>query len=275
MTRSGSSKEIFNRIGEALEIAAKAFSTFIPERTDVSFKSNDDPVTEAEWLIDSMLRKLLVRNGEGWLSEESEDDLTRLEKSRVWMVDPLDGTREFVEGIPEWCISIGFVENGQAIAGGICNPAKGETFVGSLEGGVIFNGKPACASRRSIVSGATVLASRSELKRQEWEPFRNSSLTIKPMGSVAYKLALVAAGLADATWTMCPKHEWDVAAGVALVAAAGGVVQQLHHTSVSFNNRSCLLPNLLASGPCLAAALLACVEQNVGTTENLLTLRCV
>ena len=90
-----------------------------------------------------MLRQNLLRDGEGWLSEESVDDLSRLEKSRVWVVDPLDGTREFVKGIPEFCVSIGYVENGRPVAGGICNPATNETFIGSIETGVLYNGKPA------------------------------------------------------------------------------------------------------------------------------------
>ena len=107
----------------------------------VDFKLGDDPVTEADRVANGVLRDILVRDGEGWLSEESADDLTRLKKTRIWVVDPIDGTREFVAGIPEWCVSIGLIENGQAIAGGICNPATGETFLGSLESGVTYNGR--------------------------------------------------------------------------------------------------------------------------------------
>ena len=94
-----------------------------------------------------MLRKNLLRDGEGWLSEESVDDVSRLDKSRVWVVDPLDGTREFVAGIPEFCVSIGLVEDGRPVAGGICNPATNETIIGSLDSGVMYNGKPARPAR--------------------------------------------------------------------------------------------------------------------------------
>ena len=87
-----------------------------------------------------------------------------------------------------------------------------------------LNGRPAGASLRDRLEGATVVASRSEVKRKEWEGYRDGAFVLKPTGSVAYKLGLVAAGLADATWTLTPKHEWDVAAGVALVRAAGGLV---------------------------------------------------
>jgi myo-inositol-1(or 4)-monophosphatase len=267
MVAPGSMSEILTRIEEALDAAVRVISPFIPGATRVDFKLRDDPVTEADRVVDGVLRDVLVRDGEGWLSEESEDDLKRLEKSRVWVVDPLDGTREFVAGIPEWCVSVGLVENGVAIAGGICNPATGETFLGSLDTGVTYNGKDSCASLRKTLDGATVLASRSEVKRGDWESFRNGPFVVRPIGSVAYKLALVAAGCADATWTLCPKHEWDVAAGIALVNAAGGFIRQMDDTAVAFNRRSCLLPGLIASGPYLALELCSCLQQYIGATK--------
>src|SRR5205085_7595092 len=107
--------------------------------------------------------------------------------------------------IPEFCVSVGMVENGRPIAGGICNPATKETFIGSLETGILYNGKPARPSQRKTLAGATVLASRSEVKRGEWKMFENASMKILPMGSVAYKLARVSAGLADITFTLTPK----------------------------------------------------------------------
>ena len=90
-----------------------------------------------------------------------------MQRSRVWVVDPLDGTREFVKGIPEFCVSIGFVENGRPVAGGIYNPATDETFLGSIDSGVTYNGNPAQASQRRTIDEALVLASRSEVKRGE------------------------------------------------------------------------------------------------------------
>ncbi|MGA7625020.1 MAG: 3'(2'),5'-bisphosphate nucleotidase CysQ [Candidatus Acidiferrales bacterium] len=268
MIISASTSEILGRIQEALEVAVSTISPFIQGEMKVDFKQGDDPVTEADRAANGALREILVRHGEGWLSEESADDLTRLKKTRVWAVDPIDGTREFVAGIPEWCISIGFIENGRAIAGGICNPATDETFLGSIGSGVTYNGRQACASRRKTLSGATVLASRSEVNRGDWERFRNGLFAIRPMGSVAYKLALVAAGLADATWTLCPKHEWDVAAGVALVKAAGGFAQVLDNPFLTFNNKPCLLPNLLAGGPCLSEELSIYVQQPRDAAET-------
>ena len=253
--------ETLELIREALDAAVGALAPFVPGAVKADDKSGGrGPVTEADRVVDRVLRDALLGNGDGWLSEETVDDLERLKRERVWVVDPLDGTREFVEGIPEWCVSIGLVENGRAIAGGICNPATGEIFLGSVEKGVTYNGKRARASERQLLGGALVLASRSEVRRGEWEEFRDSPFKVRAVGSVAYKLALVAAGLADATWTFSPKNEWDIAAGVALVEAAGGFARSLENSSLTFNNKSSLISGLFAGGPRLRGELNSLVE---------------
>lgn len=248
--------QTLQRIQSALEAARAVFSRFTAGAIDAEYKIGHDPVTEADRAVDAVLRKELLREDEGWLSEESVDDFSRLEKRRVWVVDPLDGTREFVAGIPEFCVSVAMVEDGRPVAGGICNPATDEIFLGAVGSGVTRNGKPVQASRRSKLDGALVLASRSEVKRGEWKKFESSNFKIRPMGSVAYKLALVSAGLADLTFTLVPKHEWDVAAGVALVESAGGFVVTLDGCPLRCNNRDPLLKGLIASGPSMAEELL-------------------
>lgn len=241
--------DFLHRIDAALHEANAIFQRFTPGKVATEYKSGSDPVTEADRQLDAALRKALLREGEGWLSEESVDDPSRLDKPYVWIVDPLDGTREFVTGIPEFCASIGLVKDGQPIAGGICNPATGEFFLGSIGGGLTYNGGPKHASSRKELQGATVLASRSEVKRGEWKQFDNAPFKVTPMGSVAYKLARVAAGLDDATFTLTPKNEWDIAAGIALVLSAGGFARPLHQDRFVFNQRSPLLPGLIACGP--------------------------
>src|SRR5580704_19455299 len=208
---SNSYAQILERIQSALEASRKVFARFTPGAIEAEYKVGHDPVTEADRALDAVLRKELLRSGEGWLSEESVDDPIRLQRSRVWVVDPLDGTREFVQGIPEFCVSIGFVESGRPVAGGIYNPATDETFLGSIDSGVTYNGKPSQPSQRTSLEGAVILASRSEIKRGEWKRFEKASVRVRPMGSVAYKLALVSVGLADLTFTLTPKHEWDIA----------------------------------------------------------------
>src|SRR5580692_7507390 len=265
---SNSYSQILERIHSALEASRKIFARFTPGAIEADYKVGHDPVTEADRALDAVLRKELLRSGEGWLSEESVDDPIRLQHSRVWVVDPLDGTREFVKGIPEFCVSIGFVENGRPVAGGICNPATNEVFLGSIESGVTYNGRPAHASQRNTLEGALILASRSEVKRGEWKAFENSGFKIRAMGSVAYKLALVSAGLADVTFTLTPKNEWDVVAGAALVQAAGGFVSTLEKTSLIANRRDPLLSGLIASGPFLQETLLRLVECHVEESEH-------
>jgi myo-inositol-1(or 4)-monophosphatase len=251
--------ETLQRIDAALQAASEAIEPFRSGSIDAQHKAGHGPVTAADAAVDAALRRILPLAGEGWLSEESVDDLSRLHCSRVWVVDPLDGTKEFVKGIPEFCISIALVEDGIPVAGGILNPATGESFLGALDSGVTYNGKRAHPRMRTTLDGATVLASRSEFERGEWNAFKAAPFAIRPMGSVAYKLALVAVGLADATFTLTPKHIWDVAAGIALVNSAGGIVRILG--AMPFPNGSSLLvAGLLGSAPHIAAELSVLID---------------
>lgn len=257
---TSSYSDILERIEAALAAARTVFSRFTPGRIEAEFKVGHDPVTEADRAVDAALRQNLLRSGEGWLSEESVDDLSRLDHSRVWVVDPLDGTREFVQGIPEFCVAIGFVENGLPVAGGICNPATEEVFIGAVDTGVVRNGITVHASQRTTLTDATVLASRSEIQRGEWKAFENGPFEVRPVGSVAYKLALVSAGLADITFTLTPKNEWDVAAGVALLLSSGGFAVTLENAPFRANRPQSLISGLIAGGPHLRDSLLALLE---------------
>ena len=258
--------DILFRIQAALDAARNIFARFTPGAVATEYKIGHDPVTEADRAVDAALRQNLLREGEGWLSEETADNPLRLDKQRVWIVDPLDGTREFVQGLPEFCVSIGYIENGNPVAGGIYNPATQETFLGSIDTGVLYNGKPACVSQRSSLNGALVLASRSEVKRGEWKQFESAAFNIRPMGSVAYKLGLVAAGRADLTFTLVPKNEWDVAAGAALVESAGGWTLKLDNSPLRCNQKDPLISGLLAGGPFLRGPLLLLLDQHSQTT---------
>ena len=236
------------RIKEALEAAAEAIRPFTPGAVAFDEKSSrGDPVTAADLAANEVLFAILPSEGEGWLSEETADSPERLEERRVWVVDPLDGTREFVDGIPEWCISVGLVEDGVPVAGGILSPTTDQLVLGSVEAGVFVNGEPVQRFSRKELDGAVILASRSEWKRGEWDRFGEAPFDVKPCGSVAYKLGQVAAGLADGTWTLVPKHEWDVAGGAALVLAAGGILLHADGTRPRFNQANPKLPNFLAA----------------------------
>jgi len=252
--------DVLRRIESALESAGAVFARFTPGAIATEYKAGHDPVTEADRAVDRVLRENLLRDGEGWLSEESADDMSRLNKSHVWVVDPLDGTREFVAGISEFCVSIGFVEEGCPVAGGIYNPATKESILGAIDSGVLYNGHSVRASQRTSLQGALILASRSEVKRGEWQRFQSAEYQVRPTGSVAYKLGLVAAGKADATFTLTPKNEWDVAAGCALVKSAGGFIATLDNRPLRCNKRNPLLSGLVASGAQLQESLLHALE---------------
>lgn len=227
--------EDLGRITDALREAAHICREFTYETVRVDKKAGGEPVTTLDRAVNECLLAALPRKNEGWLSEESADDPRRLGNRRVWVVDPLDGTKEFLAGLPEWCVSIALVEDGQAVAGGICNPSTGEVFTGSVENGI------RCCSPGDESGSLTprkkplVLASRSEMGRGEWDWLKGFPFEVRPVGSVAYKLALVAAGRADATWTLNPKSEWDIAAGVALVHSSRGSVKDLDGKPMAFN----------------------------------------
>ncbi len=240
------------RINAALDAALVVLEGFTPGRIEAMQKEGGDPVTEADVLVDAEMKRILPQSGEGWLSEESVDDKERLGKSRVWIVDPIDGTKEFVQGIPEWCVSIGLIEDGRPVAGGIHNPATGERITGSVDRGLIYKGKQP-ASGKYTLAGARVGASRSEMKRGEWDRFEGYDFEIVPMGSVAYKLALTAAGRLDATWTLVPKNEWDLAAGVALLESAGGWAVLKDGSTPTWNDEDPLVPGFIATTAALKA----------------------
>jgi myo-inositol-1(or 4)-monophosphatase len=261
-------REDVERVSAALDRARTVLAEFGDRATGVALKPGGDPVTEADHAVNAVLRATLPRAGEGWLSEENADDVARLAAHRVWVVDPLDGTREFVLGLPEWSVSVALVIDGLAVVGGVCNPATGDTVVGGVGLGVTNCGLPVQVTRTSNLAEAEVLASRSEFERGQWGAFEGEPFRVRPCGSVAYKLALVAAGCIDATWTLVPKHEWDVAAGVALVHAAGGNAWIPDGSPLRFNNRLPRFPGLAASGVGLASLIRPLLEAELSRAHT-------
>jgi myo-inositol-1(or 4)-monophosphatase len=236
------------RIRRSLESVANMIAGVNPGEISVSYSRNGDPVTTLDRAINHLLHKNLPQTGEGWLSEESRDDLSRLRSSRVWIVDPIDGTREYVEGLPMWCVSIALVEERQAVAGGILNPSTQEMFLGSVETGLEVLGPVRVKQPNENSARPRLLVSRREHRQGKWASFECSEVTVSPVGSIAYRLAQVASGYADATCTFEPRHEWDVAGGVALVHAAGGTVQTLDGVPISFNQEIPQLRTFFAFG---------------------------
>ena len=218
----------------------------------IGSKGKDNPVTQADLEADRALKRLLHDPFPeyGWLSEETADSEARLKCRRVWIVDPLDGTKEFIQGIPEFCVAVALVEEGHPVLGVTYNPITREMFWSARGMGCHLNTEAVRVTRTRVLRHANVLASRSETARGEWEVF-HGRLKVSPTGSVAYKLALVAAGKGDATFTRSPKSEWDIASGAALLAEAGGTMTDIHGTMIRFNQRRVKVAGMIADNTVL------------------------
>jgi myo-inositol-1(or 4)-monophosphatase len=219
------------------QAAGAAIMGYYRDTFAVRDKSPDNPVTDADLAADALLRQRLLAllPEAGWLSEETADSHERLGCSLVWVVDPIDGTKEFVLGLPEFSVSVALVEEGLPKLAVVHNPPSGEFFYAQRNQGTYLSGRRVAVSGRSRLAGAQVDASRSERKRGEFAPFEEL-LELHTMGSIAYKLARVAAGQSDATWSRGPKSEWDICAGTLLVAEAGGRCVDLDGRQLRFNN---------------------------------------
>ena len=216
---------------------------------EIKEKGYHNPVTTADNEADTYLKSTLMsaRPQYGWLSEETVDSKNRLNKEKVWIVDPLDGTKEFIEGVPQFVVSIALVEKGIPIIGVLHNPVTKETFHAAKgEGAYLNQGQYRCSIKDST-RDMVILNSRSETRRGLWEPYKKHFKELRPIGSVAYKMGLTAIGKADIFATLRPKNEWDICAGTCLINEAGGKVINLNGKEITFNNQKTLIePGLIA-----------------------------
>jgi len=216
---------------------------------EIKDKGYHNPVTTADYAADKLLKEILTdtRPEYGWLSEETVDSLERLNKDRVWVVDPLDGTKEFVEGIPHFVVSVACVENGVPIVGVLFNPVTKETFTSAKGEGAFLNDKPIRCAAKNDVSDMVILNSRSETRRGLWEPYDGIFGKLRAVGSVAYKLGITAAGQADIFASLRPKNEWDICAGNCIINEAGGKLIDLYGNPRKYNCETTRLePGLIA-----------------------------
>ena len=235
---------------EASKEAGKIIMKYYRHDYEIKEKGYHNPVTTADNEADDYLKKTLLgaRPSYGWLSEETVDSKVRLEKEKVWIVDPLDGTKEFIEGVPQFVVSIGLVKNGKPIVGILYNPVTDEIFHASEGCGAFLNNEKFEVSKKENISEMTILNSRSETRRGLWDAFKENFKKLEPIGSVAYKMGLTAVGKADVFATLRPKNEWDVCAGVCLISEAGGKTINLSNgQELSFNNEKTLIePGIIA-----------------------------
>ena len=238
------------------QAGAKALSYFgnAPKTED---KKDGTQVSEADHAANDCLHEILAgeRPDYGWLSEETTDDLARLTKDRVWIVDPIDDTRAFLDQKPEWAVSAALVVGGRAEIGIVFNPAKDEWFEAVINRGATLNDNKIMTSTRDTLENARFVGSKSLLKKDIW-PTPWPPVHSRWANSIAYRLALVAAAEADATLTHTPKNEWDMAACALIVEEAGGVVTTFDGQALHYNAEHPRLPNILAAGAALHKILL-------------------
>ncbi len=216
------------------------------------------PVTEADLAVDAHLRTRLTaaRPAYGWLSEESEDDARRLTARDVFVVDPIDGTRAFVDGQATWAISLAVVRDGAPVAALVALPARARMFAATAGGGATRDGVPLAASTRSRLDGADLLATRWSLGAKYW-PGGVPDVVGHTRPSLAYRMALVGEGRFDGMVTFRDTWEWDIAAGSLIATEAGARVTDRCGAPLRFNSPRARTSGVIAAPAELHAALMA------------------
>lgn len=228
------------------------------KKLDVHSKGAAGPVTNVDYAVDALLAERLMsaRPDYGWLSEESPDEpAKRINKARTFIIDPIDGTGALVGKSPQWTISIGLAEGERAFAGAIYNPMTDEMFLGADGVPATLNGRLARASLKETLDGARIIGQAQRFLPKKW-PTPWPRLEIIERQSIAYRMALVAAGMGDAALLFGYKHEWDIAAGAAIVEAAGGIVTDLWGEPIKLNQRDPRAPGVAATGAPLHALII-------------------
>ena len=221
------------------------------------------PVTAIDLAVDALLSQHLrgARPDYGWLSEESEDSAARLEASRVFIVDPIDGTRSLIEGTGLWAHSLAVAERGVITAAVIHLPMRDALYAAAAGQGATRNGAPIRAGVRTDLADAHVLIARPALEPRHWLDGRVPSLRRAFRPSLAYRLALVAEGRFDAMLTLRPTWEWDVAAGDLILREAGAAISDRRGGPLVFNTPQPQVAGVLAANPGLHAGLAAALAR--------------
>ena len=210
-------------------------------------KGASSPVSEADLAVDALLReRLLAIRDAGWLSEETEDDPARLQRTEVWVVDPIDGTRAYLAGLAEWVIAAALVRFGRPLVAALYAPVSDELFLSVAGGGATLNGAPIKASTGDQLAGATFSGAKRRL--DSLAAVEPRIVTAPRIPSLALRLARVATGALDGTFAAPNSHDWDLAAADLLVHEAGGLVTGLTGESLIYNRPNPVHGALVAAG---------------------------
>lgn len=227
-------------------------------------KSENHPVTEADIAVNDYLAETLqaARPDYGWLSEETQDDESRHTSKRSFVVDPIDGTRAFMDGKPHFTICLAVIENGKAITGVVYNPILEEMYEASLGGGARLNGETIKPSGCASIEGCTIVGYPRKFKKLGWP-----DMTVSIRNSMAYRIVLVAAGLRDATVSFTPKSDWDLAAAEIIASEAGAVTTDLDGNAFHYAKDHVKENGVICASPRLHALLHSQVKTN-GTPQK-------
>ena len=198
-------------------------------------KSQNHPVTDADIAVNDYLAKVLCpqRPEYGWLSEETKDDHSRHACPRTFVVDPIDGTRAFIDRSPNFVVSVAVIENGTSIAAALYNPLADEMFTAFKGGGAWLNGIPITPTTRRELEGCHMIGYPRKFRRLGWP-----DMNVTVANSMAYRIALVACGKADATVAFTPKSDWDLAAAELIAAEAGAQITDLRGNAFAYDRES-------------------------------------
>lgn len=239
---------------EAGEIALKHFKTDVK-----TFEKPDDqgPVTAADLEINEMLADRLgtARSGYGWLSEESDDDPARLKSARVFIIDPIDGTRAFIAGQEGFSVALAVAEQGRVIAAAVDLPARGETFAAAIGQGATKNGETLATEGPGDLIDATVLTAKVQMKPENW-PGGVPPMDRHFRSSLAWRMCLVAEGRFDTMLSFRRCWEWDIAAGALIAEEAGLTVTNGRGGPMDFNSAEAMQDGVIAAPPGLHAQIM-------------------
>ncbi|MEP2706941.1 MAG: 3'(2'),5'-bisphosphate nucleotidase CysQ [Roseibium sp.] len=228
------------------------------------FKGNKSPVSEADLAVDKFLADRLRSNRPdyGWLSEETADNPDRLGCDRVFIVDPIDGTRAFLAGGDEWTVSIAVVERGRPIAGAVYCPRRKEMFLASAGGGTVLNSSKVSVSSKTGISGARLTGPHSIISNRDVTDAGFEATQV--LRSLAYRLAVVAAGWVDVGAARGGPSDWDLAAADLLVQEAGGRITNLAGESLIYNKAKTRHPALVAASDSLIEPVCSTLRDLIG-----------
>jgi len=232
---------------EAALAAGELALTFFGRDPVSWFKGNKSPVSEADIAVDTFLADRLrsARPDYGWLSEETADDPVRLDHQRVFIVDPIDGTRALLAGGDEWTVSIAVVDKGRPSAGAVYCPRRQEMFLAKVGGGTYLNGRKIAVSSQTVPQGARLTGPHSIVANKAVQDAGFEASDV--LRSLAYRLAMVACGRADVGAARGGPSDWDLAAADLLVQEAGGKLTDLSGRGLMYNQPKTRHPALVAA----------------------------